>query len=110
MRAKGHSRDPGNGCDFFSQAYRATDSKYDRRVAVSVLWGKMTKRIVNNSDDDIMRIFNREFDQCTNTDMDLYPKNLYEEIDHLNDIIDENVNDGIYRAGFATSQVCMRTL
>ena len=100
----GYSIDPINGFRFLSEAYRATDASYDSRVTVPVLWDKKTNRIVNNSDDDIMRIFNREFDQFTSGDLDLYPENLRASIDELNDIIYENVNDGVYRAGFATSQ------
>ena len=100
----GHSKDPVNGFEFLSQAYSATDPNYDSRVTVPVLWDKMTKRIVSNSDDDIMRMFNHEFDQFTNSDRDLYPEDLRTEINTLNDTIYESVNDGVYRAGFATSQ------
>jgi putative glutathione S-transferase len=101
----GHSKDTVNGFEFLSQAYSATDLSYDSRVTVPVLWDKMTNRIVSNSDDDIMRMFNREFAEFTDSDMDLYPEGLREEIDTHNDTIYENVNDGVYRAGFATSQV-----
>lgn len=101
----GHSKDPVNGFEFLSQAYSATNPNYDSRVTVPVLWDKVTKRIVSNSDDDVMRMFNREFDQFTNNDLDLYPEDFRAEIDALNDTIYENVNDGVYRAGFATSQV-----
>ena len=100
----GHSMDPINGFQFLSQAYRAMDPNYDSRVTVPVLWDKTMGRIVSNSDDDIMRMFNREFDRCTGSDLNLYPEDLREEIDTLNATIYENVNDGVYRAGFATSQ------
>jgi glutathionyl-hydroquinone reductase len=100
----GHSPDPVNGFQFLSQAYRATDPNYRGRVTVPVLWDTVTKRIVTNSDDDLMRIFNGEFNRFTDSTIDLYPDKLRKEIDELNTFIYENVNDGVYRAGFATSQ------
>ena len=100
----GHSEDPVNQFVFLSEAYRATDPNFQGRVTVPVLWDKHTKRIVSNSDDDILRMLNGEFDQFTDSSLDFYPKNLRTEIDELNAFIYENVNDGVYRAGFATSQ------
>lgn len=101
----GHSLDPINGFCFLSEAYRATDLNYSGRITVPVLWDKTTKRIVTNSDDDLMRMFNREFNRFTDSTLDLYPEQLRTEIDELNGFIYENVNDGVYRAGFATSQL-----
>lgn len=100
----GHSTDPVNGFAFLSEAYRATDPAYRARVTVPVLWDRETKRIVSNSDDDIMRMFNRAFDGLTGDTQDFYPSELRDEIDRLNAFIYERVNDGVYRAGFATSQ------
>jgi putative glutathione S-transferase len=100
----GHSTDPVNGFQFLSEAYRATDSAYRGRVTVPVLWDRETRRIVSNSDDDIMRMFNSAFNQFTVSTLDLYPVDLRQEIDQLNNDIYEQVNDGVYRAGFATSQ------
>ena len=100
----GHTIDPVNGWAFLRQAYIATDSEYHSRVTVPVLWDKETRRIVSNSDDDIMRMFNVEFNPVTESTVDLYPEDLREEIDQLNTFIYENINDGVYRAGFATSQ------
>ncbi len=100
----GHSTDPVNGFRFLSEAYQATDPKYRERVTVPVLWDTETKRIVTNSDDDLMRMFNREYNRFTDSPIDLYPAALAKEIDELNSFIYENVNDGVYRAGFATSQ------
>ena len=100
----GHSRDPINGFDFLSDAYLATDPAYRGRVTVPTLWDKEKRLIVNNSDDDLMRIFNSEFDSFTGSDLDLYPEKHRAEIDQLNHLIYETVNDGVYRAGFATSQ------
>jgi glutathionyl-hydroquinone reductase len=100
----GHSLDPVNGFHFLREAYRATDPHYRGRVTVPVLWDTLTKRIVTNSDDDLMRIFNSEFNRFTGSPLDLYPVKLRKEIDDLNTFIYDNVNDGVYRAGFATSQ------
>jgi glutathionyl-hydroquinone reductase len=100
----GHSADPINGFLFLRDAYKATDPNYAGRVTVPVLWDTVTKRIVTNSDDDLMRMFNSEFNRYTESPLDLYPEGLRKEIDELNTFIYENVNDGVYRAGFATSQ------
>ena len=100
----GYSRDPINGFAFLNEAYTATDPNYRERVTVPVLWDKETKRIVSNSDDDILRMFETRFDAFARNPVDLYPKPLRGEIDALNEWIYERVNDGVYRAGFATSQ------
>jgi glutathionyl-hydroquinone reductase len=100
----GHSLDPINGFHFLREAYEATDPHYRGRVTVPVLWDRLTARIVSNSDDDVMKIFNSEFNRFTESRLDLYPEALRHEIDELNRFIYENVNDGVYRAGFATSQ------
>jgi len=99
-----HSRDPVNGFSFLSEAYLATDPGYRGRVTVPALWDTKTKKIVNNSDDDILRIFETEFSAFARCDLDFYPTALREEIDQLNERIYETVNDGVYRAGFATTQ------
>jgi putative glutathione S-transferase len=100
----GHSKDPVNGFKFLSEAYLATDPSYEGRVTVPVLWDKQTGTIVNNSDDDLMRILNTEFNSFTKSELDLYPPEHRSAIDQLNEIIYENVNNGVYRAGFATAQ------
>lgn len=100
----GFSRDPINGFAYLSQAYLATDSSYRGRVTVPVLWDTKTKRIVSNSDDDIMRMFECEFNASSTNDLDLYPAAHRAEIDRLNAWIYETLNDGVYRAGFATAQ------
>jgi putative glutathione S-transferase len=100
----GHSLDPINHFRFLREAYLATDPRFRDRVTVPVLWDRETRRIVSNSDDDIMRMFSHEFDRFTTGEVDLYPAELEGEIDRLNDFLYENVNDGVYRAGFATRQ------
>ena len=100
----GHSADPINGFQFLSEAYAATDSSYHGRITVPVLWDRQTKRMVSNSDDDIMRMFNHEFDAWTDSRVDLCPERLRRDIDELNAFVYETINNGVYRAGFATSQ------
>lgn len=100
----GLSKDPVNGFEFLAEAYLATDPSYQGRVTVPALWDKETRTIVNNSDDDLLRILNGEFNAFTTSDLDLYPIEHRSAIDRLNALIYENVNDGVYRAGFATAQ------
>jgi glutathionyl-hydroquinone reductase len=97
--------DPVNGWAYLSEAYFATDPGYRGRVTVPILWDERRRRIVSNSDDDIMRMLEFEFDAfATNPQLDLYPNPLRAEIDTLNDFLYEGFNNGVYRAGFATSQ------
>jgi putative glutathione S-transferase len=100
----GHSADPVNGFQFLAEAYLATNPSYAGRVTVPLLWDKQTRTIVSNSDDDLMRMLNTEFNAFTKSNLDLYPPEHRSEIDQLNDLIYENVNNGVYRAGFATTQ------
>ena len=100
----GHSHDPINGFDFLSEAYSATDSKFRGRVTVPVLWDKETKRILNNCEDDICRMFNDAFDSLGRSNVDLFPDDIAVEQEKLSDFIYENINNGVYRAGFASRQ------
>lgn len=96
----GYSHDPVNNWAFLSEAYFATQSDYRGRVTVPVLWDKKTRTMVSNSDDDIMRMFETEFDGAP----DLYPVEHRDEIETLNEWIYETLNNGVYKAGFATTQ------
>lgn len=101
----GYSQDPVNGFNFLSEAYTATDPHYRARVTVPVLWDKKSRKIVNNNDDSIMRMFETEFEAIGDRGaLDLYPQEHRSEIDSLNEWIYETFNNGVYRAGFATSQ------
>lgn len=100
----GYSQDPINDFHFLSEAYDASNPQYQGRVTVPVLWDKQTGRIVSNSDDDIMRMFETEFNVFGNSKLDLYPVQHAVEIEELNTLIYETVNNGVYRAGFATEQ------
>ncbi len=101
---RGHTKDPVNGFKYLSEAYLATDPNFRSRVTVPVLWDSQTRKIVSNSDDDIMRMFNEVFKPFTDSSINLYPKDLRREIDELNTFIGEKVNNGVYLSGFATSQ------
>ena len=92
--------DPVNGWGFLSSAYDATDPDYDGRISVPVLWDKEEGVIVSNESHDIVRMLNAWSDEGP----DLYPEDLREEIDALNQRIYDEVNNGVYRAGFARSQ------
>jgi putative glutathione S-transferase len=96
--------DPIEGFHFLSEAYEASLPGYAARVTVPVLYDTQTHRIVSNSDDDIMRMFETEFTPLATGWPDLYPAALATEIDALNATIYETVNDGVYQAGFATAQ------
>ncbi len=100
----GYSRDPINGFAFLSEAYAATDPDFDGRVTVPVLWDKETRRIVNNSEDDICRMFNDAFRELGNRSVDLFPKDLEAEQAKLSAFVYDYVNNRVYRAGFASTQ------
>ena len=100
----GCSTDPVNGFAFLSEAYAATDPSFDGRVTVPVLWDKQTRRIVNNSEDDICRMFNDAFAALGRPEADVFPKDIEAEHAELAAFIYDNVNNGVYKAGFATGQ------
>jgi putative glutathione S-transferase len=100
----GYSHDPVNGFVFLSEAYALTDPNFDGRVTVPVLWDKETRRIVNNSEDDICRMFNDVFREFGNRSVDLFPEDLESEHAKLSAFLYDYVNNGVYRAGFANRQ------
>lgn len=102
----GYSSDPVNGFAFLSEAYLATKPAFRGRWSVPVLWDRTTRRIVNNSEDDICRMFNDAFSSSTTTERspDLFPAEFEPEHARLSDQIYHDVNNGVYRAGFATQQ------
>lgn len=103
-RSLGSTGDALDGLQFLHQRYTRDDPHYTGRVTVPVLWDKQRKRIVSNESAEIIRMFNSAFDGLTGNDLDLYPTPLQGEIDALNERIYPAVNNGVYRAGFATSQ------
>ena len=95
----------GHGWDFLSEAYTATDPSFDARVTVPVLWDKQTGRIVNNESADILVMLNEEWDAVAkHPELDLYPAELRPEIDELNGWIYDDINNGVYKSGFAATQ------
>jgi putative glutathione S-transferase len=95
--------DPLNGFHFLSEAYAETKGDFNERVTVPVLWDKEKRCIVNNSEDDICRMFNSSFADSSK-EPDLFPRDMEEEQKALSNYIYEKVNNGVYRAGFATRQ------
>ncbi len=103
-KATGSSGDALDNLDFLHQRYTEDDPQYTGRVTVPLLWDKQLKRIVSNESAEIIRMFNSAFNDLTGNHLDLYPEPLRGEIDALNEQIYPAVNNGVYRAGFATSQ------
>ena len=89
---------------FLHQIYTKHDANYTGRVTVPVLWDKQQNRIVNNESSEIIRMFNSAFNHLTGNTLDFYPNPLQAEINQVNDFVYENINNGVYRCGFATSQ------
>ncbi|MBC8009999.1 MAG: glutathione S-transferase family protein [Burkholderiales bacterium] len=100
----GHTRDPINDFQFLSEAYLASDPKFRGRWTVPVLWDKVARRIVNNSEDDLCRMFDSVFAPRVNGSSDLFPDAIATEQAELSARIYGEVNNGVYRAGFATAQ------
>jgi putative glutathione S-transferase len=96
--------DSVNGFDFLARAYTATEPGYDARVTVPALWDKHSGVIVSNESSDILRMLGTVFARFAAHPVELCPAGLLGEIDELNDRIYENVNDAVYKAGFARRQ------
>ncbi|WP_397452489.1 glutathione S-transferase family protein [Pseudomonas sp. NA-150] len=103
-KATGSTGDALDDFDFIHQRYTADDATYTGRVTVPLLWDKQQQRIVSNESSEIIRMFNSAFDGLTGNELNLYPEALRPAINELNDRIYPAVNNGVYRAGFATSQ------
>ncbi len=101
----GSDRDGLNGFTYMHEAYTSADPHYTGRATVPVLWDKKTKTIVNNESADILRMLNSGFGDLADNGIDLYPEALRDEIDALNDHIYPRLNNGVYRTGFATTQL-----
>ena len=102
----GATADPINGADNMWQVYTAADPTYTGRVTVPVLWDKKQGTIVSNESSEIIRMFNSAFDGLEGVDagLDLYPQEQRADIDAINEPIYHNVNNGVYKCGFATKQ------
>jgi len=100
----GATVDHVNRCDFMHQVYTLAQPRYSGVVTVPVLWDKQRQVIVNNESSEIIRMFNHAFNDLTGNTDDYYPQALRHDIDAINERIYEHVNNGVYRAGFATTQ------
>ena len=96
--------DDVNGASFLYEIYQKADPEYSGRVTVPVLWDKKTGTIVSNESSEIIRMFNTEFNELTGNTADYYPEALRALIDETNDFVYHNVNNGVYKCGFATTQ------
>ncbi len=97
--------DAVNGARFLYQIYAKARPHYTGRVTVPALWDRENATIVNNESAEIIRMLNREFDAWAEKALpDMYPEALRPEIDRWNELIYRTVNNGVYRAGFATAQ------
>ncbi|MGC1348769.1 MAG: glutathione S-transferase family protein [Xanthobacteraceae bacterium] len=93
-----------NGFHYLHQVYAASNPHYTGKVTVPTLWDKKTRQIVNNESSEIIRMLNSEFAAIGADPTDFYPKHLRAEIDRINAQVYANVNNGVYRCGFARSQ------
>jgi putative glutathione S-transferase len=93
-----------HGFEYLHQLYAAADPGYSGRVLVPVLWDKQLRTIVSNESSEILRMFNSEFGALADGSVDLYPPALRPEIDRVNAFVYDNINNGVYRCGFATGQ------
>ena len=89
---------------WFGQLYLKADPSYEGRVTVPILWDKKTQTIVNNESIEIIRMFNSAFNELTGNTDDYYPDALREEIETVNNRVYNTINNGVYKAGFATTQ------
>lgn len=112
MGAEGWTFEPGDGMvpdgvnnvSRLHEVYTLADANYTGRVTVPILWDKKKNTIVSNESAEIIRMLNSAFDDLGAHDGDYYPPELRDEIDTLNDTIYSNINNGVYKAGFATTQ------
>lgn len=96
--------DTVNHTNYLWQVYLKADPNYSGRVTVPVLWDKQTGTIVNNESREIVRMFDTQFDAYAKNKVNFYPENLQTVIDEISDAIYQPINNGVYRAGFATTQ------
>lgn len=103
-RDEGSTGDALFNFDFMHQVYTRNSADYTGRVTVPVLWCKASNRIVSNESSEIIRMFNSAFNEVTGNTQDFYPAHLRSAIDDINALVYDNINNGVYRSGFATTQ------
>ncbi|KAJ3170974.1 S-glutathionyl-(chloro)hydroquinone reductase [Geranomyces variabilis] len=102
--------DTVNNALYLSEIYYKANPQYEGRFTVPVLWDKQEQTIVNNESSEVIRMLNTSFDQWSSAPhITYYPDNLVKEIDSLNEWIYDEINNGVYKAGFATSQEAYET-
>jgi len=89
---------------YLYQIYLKADSNYSGRVTVPVLWDKKNQTIVSNESSEIIRMLNYSFNKLTGNNLDFYPEKFQKKIDEINDLTYHNINNGVYKVGFATKQ------
>lgn len=98
--------DPVNGFEFLAQAYELSRPGFDGRVTVPLLWDKHEDEAVNNESSEVIRMLNSEFNEfAADPELDLYPEPLREQIDSINERVYASINNGVYRCGFASTQL-----
>ena len=100
----GATPDHVNDASYLYEVYLMADPQFSGLVTVPVLWDKKRKTIVNNEYSEIIRMLNSAFNDYAASAYDYYPESLRENIDHINKLVYDNVNNGVYRCGFATTQ------
>lgn len=101
---EGADEDPTLGAKHAYELYQKANPTYTGRVTVPFLWDIQEQTIVNNESSEIMRMFNSSFSALQSNDYDYYPEDLKADIDNINDVVYNNINNGVYKAGFATTQ------
>jgi len=100
----GATIDHVNNAHYLYENYLLADPEFNALVSVPVLWDKQQQTIVNNESSEIIRMLNTAFNDFGNAELDFYPPSIQKEIDEINAVIYSNINNGVYRAGFATTQ------
>jgi glutathionyl-hydroquinone reductase len=101
----GATKDHVNQATYLYENYIKADPNFNGVVTVPALWDKKNQTLVNNESSEIIRMLNTEFNAYGNAEIDYYPEKLRSRIDRINRVIYNDVNNGVYRAGFATSQL-----
>ena len=100
----GTSGDSLHNKRYVHEIYQLSDKDISTKATVPILWDKKTRTIVNNESAEIIRIMNDAFNDITKNKDDYYPEKFRDQIDSINDIIYENINNGVYRSGFSKTQ------
>lgn len=100
----GATKDHVNQAHFLYENYRLADPQFNGLVTVPVLWDIKKRTIVNNESSEIIRMLNSAFNDYAKSDIDYYPDSLRQDIDSINSLVYHDVNNGVYRCGFATTQ------